>query len=56
MSQTWLKSKSDKKNGVMIARHMVIEGRDGISVCCKNNDIGNVVSDVYGMKDLRRSS
>ena len=32
------------------------EGRDVISVCCMKTDVGNVVSDADGMKDIWRSS
>ena len=35
---------------------MAREGRDVISVYCMKNDVGNVVSDVDGMKDIWRSS
>ena len=31
---------------------MVREGRDVISVCCMKNDVGNVVSDADGMKNI----
>ena len=29
---------------------MAREGRDGISVYCMKNDVGNIVSDVDGMR------
>ena len=35
-----------------MARQMVREGRDVISVCCMNNDAGNVVFDADGMKNI----
>ena len=31
---------------------MATEGRDVISVCCMKNDVGNVVSDAHGMKNI----
>ena len=36
----------------MIARQMAREGIDVISMCCMKNDIGNVVSDADGMKNI----
>ena len=33
---------------------MAREGRDVISVCCMKNDVGNVVSDADGMKNIWR--
>ena len=33
---------------------MAKEGRDVISVCCLNNDAGNVASDADSMKNIRR--
>ena len=33
---------------------MARKGRDVISVCCKINDAGNVVSDADGMKNIWR--
>ena len=47
-----LQSESGRKNFFRIAR----EGRDVISVCCMKNEVGNVVSDADGMKDIWRSS
>ena len=35
-----------------IARQMAREGRHVISVCCMKNDVGNVMSDADGMKDI----
>ena len=32
------------------------EGRDVISVCCMKNDVGNVMSDADGIKDIWRIS
>ena len=46
-----LQSESGRKNCFRIAR----EGRDVISVCCMKNDVGNVVSDDDGMKNIWRS-
>ena len=40
------------KNCFRIARQMAREGRDVISVCCIKKDVGNVVSDADGMKNL----
>ena len=42
------------KNCFRIARQMAREGRDVISVCCMENDTGNVVSDADGMKNIWR--
>ena len=50
-----LQSESGRKNYFRIARQMAREGRDVISVCCMKNDVGNVVSDVDGMKNIWRS-
>ena len=36
----------------MIAKQMAKEGRDVISVFCMKNDVGTVVSDADGMKDI----
>ena len=47
-------SESGRKNCFMIARQMAREGRDGIRVCCMNNEVGNVVSDADGMMDICR--
>ena len=38
----------------MITSQMVREGKDVISVCCMKNDVGNVVSDADGMKNIWR--
>ena len=35
---------------------MARQGRDVISVCCMKNDIGNVVCDADGMRDLWRKN
>ena len=35
-----------------LLRRIAREGRDGISVCCMENDVGNVVSDADGMKNI----
>ena len=43
-----LPSESGRKNCFRIAR----EGRDINSVCCMKNDVGNVVSDGDGMKNI----
>ena len=45
---------SGRKNCFMIARQMARDGRDVISVCCMKIDVGNVVSDAYGMKNISR--
>ena len=50
-----LQSESGKKNCFRIARQMAREERD-ISVCCMKNDVGNVVSDTDGMKNIWRIS
>ena len=47
-----LQSESGRKNRFRIARHMVREGRDVISVCCVKNDPGNVVSDADDIKNI----
>ena len=47
-----LQSESGRKNCFRIARQMAREGRDVISVCCKKNDAGNVVSDADGMNNM----
>ena len=49
-----LQSESSRKNCLRIARQMAREGRDAISVCCMENDAGNVVSDADGMKSIWR--
>ena len=49
-----LQIESGRKNCFMIARQMVREGRDVISVCCMKNDAGNVGSDADGMKNIWR--
>ena len=49
-----LQSESGRKNCFRIARQMAREGRDVISVCCMNNDAGNIVSDADGMKNIWR--
>ena len=49
-----LQSESGRKNYFKIARQMVREGRDVISVCCMKNDVGYVVSDADGMKNIWR--
>ena len=49
-----LQNESGRKNCFRIARQMAREGRDVISVCCMNNDVGNVVSDADGMKNIWR--
>ena len=49
-----LQSESGRKNCFRIARQMAREGRDVISVCCIKNDVGNVVSDADGMKNIWR--
>ena len=49
-----LQSESGRKNCFRIARQMAREGRDVISVCCMKNDVGNVVSDADGMKNIWR--
>ena len=51
-----LQSESGKKNCSRIARQMTREGRDVICVFCMKNEVGNVVSDADGMKDIWRSS
>ena len=49
-----LQSESGRKNGFRIARQMAREGRDVFSVCCIKYDVGNVVSDDDGMKNIWR--
>ena len=49
-----LQSESGRKNCFRIARQMDREGRDVISVCCKKNNAGNIVSDADGMKNIWR--
>ena len=49
-----LQSESGRKNCFRIARQMVREGRDVISVFCIKNNAGNVVSDAGGMKNIWR--
>ena len=49
-----LQSESCRKNCFSITRQMAREGRDVISVCCMKNDVGNVVSDADGMKNIWR--
>ena len=49
-----LQSKSDRKNCFRITSQMAREGRDVFSVCCINNDVGNVVSDDDGIKNIWR--
>ena len=49
-----IQSESGRKNCFRIARQMAREGRDVISVCCMKNDVGNVVSDADGMKNIWR--
>ena len=50
-----LQSEYGRKNCFRIARQLAREGRDVISVCCMKNDVGNVVSDDDGMKNIWRS-
>ena len=47
-----LQSESGRKNLFRIARQMVKEVRDVISVCCMNDDAGNVVSDADGVGNM----
>ena len=49
-----LQSESRRKNCFKIARQMAREERDVIGVCCMKNDVGNVVSDADGMKNIWR--
>ena len=49
-----LQNESGGKNCFRIARQIAIEGRDVISVRCMKNDVGSVVSDADGMKDIWR--
>ena len=49
-----IQSESGRKNYFRIARQMAREGRDVISLCCIKMEVGNVVSDAYGMKDICR--
>ena len=49
-----LQSETGRKNCFRIARQMAREGRDVISVCCMKNEVGNVVSDADGMKNIWR--
>ena len=51
-----LQSESGRKNCFRIARQMAGERKDVGSVCCMKNDVGNIVSDADGMKDIWRSS
>ena len=51
-----LQSKSGRRNCFRIARQKDREGRGNINVCCMKNEVGNVVSDADGMKDIWRSS
>ena len=48
-----LQSESSRKNCWRIARQMAREGKD-VSVYCMKNDVGNVVSDADGMKNIWR--
>ena len=50
-----LQSESGKKDCFRIARQMAREGTNVISVCCMKYDVGNVVSDADGMKNIWRS-
>ena len=50
-----LQSESGRKNCFRIARQMAREVRDFISVRCMKKDVGNVVSDADGMKNIWRS-
>ena len=47
-----LHSESVRKNCFRITRQMAREGRDVISVYCMKNDVGNVVSDADGIKNI----
>ena len=49
-----VQTESARKNCFRIARQMAREGRDVITVCCMKNDVGNVVSDADGMKNIWR--
>ena len=49
-----LQSESGTQNCFEIARQMAREIRDVISVCYMKNDVGNVVSDADGMKNIWR--
>ena len=51
---TDLQSESGRTNCFRIVRQMAREGRDSISVCCMKYEVGYVVSDVEGMKDIWR--
>ena len=50
-----LQSEYDRKNCFRIARQMARERRDVIGVFCMKNDVGNVVSDADGMKNIWKS-
>ena len=47
-----LHSESGRKNCFRISRQIAREGRDVTSVCSMQNDVGNVVSDADGMKNI----
>ena len=47
-------SESGKKKCFRIARQMARERKYVISVCCLKNDVGNVVFDADGMKNIWR--
>ena len=49
-----LQSESGRKHCFRSTRQMAREGRVVISVCCMKNDVGNVVSDDVGMKNIWR--
>ena len=49
-----LQSESGRKNCFGIAIQMSRKGRDVFSVCCMKNDVGNVVPDADGMKNIWR--
>ena len=49
-----LQSESARKNCCRITRQMAREGGHVINVCCIKNDVGNVVFDADGMKNIWR--
>ena len=49
-----IQSEYDRKNCFRISKQMARQGRDIISMCCMKNELGNVVSDADGMKNIWR--
>ena len=45
-------SAGGRKNCCRIARHMTRERRDVTSEYCMKYDVGNIVSDINGMKEI----